>query len=176
MSTTVQQILRSRWFVLCLHAALWILLYLGVTSLRGKAPDLGQGAAMATTEQPALPVRKLEPLFADGLLRQSISNPTNIPDPFFTAYFVPPAPPPPPPPTTRKLEVTYLGFFQTTNGPKQAVLNLAGGLTVVQVGALLATNVYVAEADLQCVLLTNTAAQTNTLTLNTKKEIEVPIR
>lgn len=176
MSTALQQILRSRWFVLCLHAALWVFLYLGITGLRGKPPGFKPVASSSTQAQPALPIPKLEPLFASGLVRQAISSPTNALNPFFTRYFVPPAPPAPPPPTTRKLEVTYQGFFQTANGPKHAVLNLAGGLMYVRVGALVATNVYVADATLQSVVLTNTSSQTNTLTLNTKKEIEVPIR
>jgi hypothetical protein len=176
MSAALQQILRSRWFVLFLHAALWVFLYLGITNLGGKPPALNGGAPSSTQPQTALPIPKLEPLFASGLVREAICSPTNAPNPFFTRYFVPPAPPAPPPPTTRKLEVTYQGFFQTGNGPKHAVLNLAGGLMFVRVGALLATNVYVADANLQSVILTNTSSQTNKLTLNEKKEIEVPIR
>lgn len=170
------QILRSRWFVLLLHAGLWGLLYLAILGLRGGMPALREGPAAAGPAQTVLPTAKLEPLFASGQIRQTICNPTNTPNPFFTRYFVPPAPPPPPPPTTRKIEMVYQGFYQTANGPKYAVLNVAGGLMVVRVGALVATNVYVADASLQNVVLTNTTAQTNALTLNAKKEIEVPIR
>ena len=47
---------------------------------------------------------------------------------------------------------------------------------VARVGALVATNVYVANAGLGTVVLTNTTAQTNVLALNAKNEIEVPIR
>ncbi|HEY5911874.1 MAG TPA: hypothetical protein VJA21_14825 [Verrucomicrobiae bacterium] len=176
MPLAALQILRSRWFALCVHAALWVVLYLAVLNLRGKAPGFSESAASALQPQPSLPVGKLDALFASGQISQAISNPTNIPSPFFTRYFVPPAPAPPPAPTTRKIEITYQGFYQTTDGPKHAVLSVAGGLMVAQVGALVATNVYVADADLRSVVLTNTAAQTNTLTLNTKKEIEVPIR
>ncbi len=176
MPTAIQQILRSRWFVLCLHAALWLLLYLAVVNLRGRAPVYRQGPVSPSTSESALPIQKLEPLFATGLTPQSICKVTNAPNPFFTRYFVPPAPPAPPPPTTRKLEVTYQGFYQTADGPRHAVLNLAGGLVVVRVAGLVATNWYVADAALQSVVLTNTSAQTNTLSINTKKEIEVPIR
>ncbi len=176
MSTVVQQILRNRWFILGVHAALWLLLYLGIANLRGRAPAFRQAESPPPPTQSALPVLKLEPLFASGQVAQSICTPTNANNPFFSRYFVPPAPPAPPPPTTRKIEVTYQGFYQTAEGPKHAVLNLAGGLMVVRVGALLATNVYVADASLQSVVLTNTTAQTNTLTINSKTEIEVPIR
>jgi len=98
-------------------------------------------------------------------------------NPFFTRHFIPPpTPAPPPPPTTRKIDVTYQGFYQTTNGPKFAVLKVAEGIMVAKIGALVATNVYVAQASLTNVILTNLTARTNILPLNTKTEIEVPIR
>ena len=177
MSTALQQILRSRWFVLCLHGALWLILYLGVSNLRGPAPSVfKQGAGAQSANDRALPILKLEPLFAPGQVAEALGNITNAPNPFFTRYFVPPAPPAPPPPTTRKIEVAYQGFYQTAEGPKHAVLSLAGGLMVVRVGGLVATNWYAADASMQSVVLTNTSAQTNVLTINTKKEIEVPVR
>lgn len=162
--------------MLCLHAALWLFLYLAAVNLRGRAPAFRQGAASQPAADLALPVPKLEPLFAQGQVAQALGNVTNAPDPFFTRYFVPPAPPAPPPPTTRKIEVAYQGFYQTADGPKQAVLNLEGGLKVVRVGGLVATNWYAADASMQSVILTNTSAQTNILTINSKKQIEVPIR
>ena len=176
MPTPVLQLMRSRWFALCLHVALWVCLYLALVNLGGKAPPFGDAAVSNHLPQPTLPIARLAPLFGATQILQAIPNPTNALNPFFTRYFVPPAPPPPPPPTTRKIEVTYQGFYQTADGPKHAVLNVAGGLMVARVGALVATNVYVADASLMNVVLTNTAAQTNILALNTKKEIEVPIR
>ncbi len=176
MSTALQQIFRSRWFVLCLHATLWLFLYLAVASLRGRAPEFKQGSGLQSAADPAFPIPKLEPLFAPGQVSAAIDHLTNAPNPFFTRYFVPPAPPAPPPPTTRKIEIAYQGFYQTADGPKHAVLSLAGGLMVVRVGALVATNWYAADASMQSVLLTNTSAQTNLVTINSKKEIEVPIR
>ncbi len=176
MPSSLLQILRSRWLALCLHIGLWLFLYLATKSLRGGTPVFHETSASSAGPVVKLPVAKLDPLFAPTQLRQTICNPTNAQNPFFTTYFVPPAPPAPPPPTTRKIEVSYQGFYQTTDGPKHAVLTVAGGLMVAQVGGLVATNVYVADANLQSVILTNTTAQTNTLTLNTKKEIEVPIR
>ena len=47
---------------------------------------------------------------------------------------------------------------------------------VTPVGAKVVTNWFVAEATLQSLTLTNLTAQTNVLTLNAKKEIEVPIQ
>jgi hypothetical protein len=52
-----------------------------------------------------------------------------------------------------------------------------GDLFVVAViGAPITTNLFVADASLQSLLLTNHVAQTNLLPLNVKKEIEVPIK
>ncbi len=176
MAQKLLQVLRGRWTVLCLHAGFWLLLYLALAHLGGSTPGFREGPAQAAASPPLVPVAKLEPLFAPDQIRRAICNPTNTPNPFFTTYFVPPAPAPPPPPTTRKIEVTYQGFYQTADGPKHAVLNVAGGLMIARVGALVATNVYVADASLLSVILTNTTAQTNILSLNTKKEIEVPVR
>jgi hypothetical protein len=176
MASGLIQILRNRWFTLAVHGGLWLLLYFSAVNLGGKAPGFHEGQGPSTLLAATVPVAKVEPLFTPGLLPKTILNPTNAPNPFFTTHFVPPTPAPAPPPTTRKLDVTYQGYYQSGEGPKYAVINLAGGLMVAQVGGLVATNVYVAEADMMSVVLTNTAHQTNTLTLNTKKEIEVPIR
>ncbi len=176
MPEKLLQLLRSRWAVFCLHAVFWLLLYLALAHLGGSTPAFREGTTQASASPPLVPIAKLEPLFARDQIRQAICNPTNTPNPFFTTYFVPPAPAPPPSPTTRKIEVTYQGFYQTADGPKHAVLNVAGGLMIARVGALVATNVYVADASLLSVILTNTTAQTNVLSLNTKKEIEVPVR
>jgi hypothetical protein len=177
MSAALTQVLRSRWLTWFVHVGLWILLYLAAIKLGGKAPAFHEGLpASSPAVQVILPVPKLDPLFSPAVISKSVSSPTNVPNPFFTRFFVPAPPVAPPAPTTRKLDVIYQGFYQTENGPRFAVLSVAGGLMVAKIGALVATNVYVADASLQSVVLTNTSAQTNILTLNTKKEIEVPIR
>ena len=94
--------------------------------------------------------------------------------PFFTRYFVPPAPPPPP--TTRTIEVTYQGFYQTGDGPKQTMFRLGEAFHFAPVGARIATNLFIAEVTMQAMTLTNLAAQTNILPLNVKKELVVPIQ
>jgi hypothetical protein len=40
----------------------------------------------------------------------------------------------------------------------------------------IATNLFVADATLQNLILTNSTAETNLLRLNSKKEIEIPIK
>ena len=44
------------------------------------------------------------------------------------------------------------------------------------IGAKVVSNLFVAQATMQTLTLTNPAALTNILSVNTKKEIEIPIR
>ncbi len=99
---------------------------------------------------------------------------TNTVDPFLPATSS--RRPPPPPPTTRKIEVTYQGFYQTGDGPKQTIFKLGEAFLVAPIGARIATNLFIAEATMQALTLTNLAAQTNILPLNAKKELVVPIQ
>ena len=172
MPSKLSQTLRSRWFGLSVHAALWILLYLAVSSLGGKTPEYRAGTAYSPPPQTPAPVAKLAGLFSTSL--PQICNNTNSPDPFFTAYFAPPSPGPEP--ATRKIEVTYQGFYEAGEGPKHAVVKVADAFVDASIGWPIATNVFVAEATIQQLILTNRSSQTNLLLLNIKKEIEVPVR
>ena len=176
MPPVITRALRSPWCVVGLHAALWFLLYLAVTSLGGKAPDFHEAGAVAKPPQSPAPVAAIERLFAQGLQTQSLRD-TNALNPFVTRYFVPPAPPaPPPPPTNRKIEVTYQGFYQTGDGQKQTIFRLGEAYVVAPVGARVVTNLFIAAATMQAMTLTNLEAQTNIVPLNTKREIVVPIQ
>jgi len=172
---SLTQSLRSRWFVAAVHAGFWLLLYLAATSFGGKAPEFREAEAASTPAQSPAPVAKLEQLFAPGVWPKAVAD-TNTLNPFFTRHFIPPPTPAPPPPTTRKIEVTYQGFYQTGDGPKHALLKLGEALSFAPIGARVATNLFVAAATMQALTLTNLAGQTNVLLLNTKKEIEVPIQ
>jgi hypothetical protein len=172
MPPIVKKTLRSRWFAGCVHASLWFLLYLGVTHLGGRAPEVRDAAAVSVPLQEPAPVGGLERLFSPDAWPKSLVD-TNRLNPFFTRYFIPPAPPPP---TTRKIEVTYQGFYQTGDGPKNTMFKLGEAYQVAPIGARIATNLFIADATMQALTLTNLAAQTNILPLSTKKELEVPIQ
>ena len=176
MPPIVKRTLRNRWFVTGVHAGMWLLLYLAVAGLGGKAPDFRDMQGVTSPPHSPAPVAGLEHLFSPGVWPKSL-NATNALNPFFTPYFIPPAPPaPPPPPTTRKIEVTYLGFYQTGGGPKNTIFKLGDAFMVAPIGARIATNLIIAEATMQALTLTNLAAQTNIVPLNTKKELVVPIQ
>jgi hypothetical protein len=172
MPPLLKKTLRSRWFVIGIHVGLWFLLYLAVTKLSGKAPDYHDADAATTPPQSPAPVAGLERLYSPGAWPGSLVE-TNQLNPFSTRYFVPPAPPPP---TTRIIEVTYLGFYQTGAGPKQTIFKLGDAYVVAPIGARIATNLFIAEAMMQVLTLTNLTAQTNIVPLNAKKEITVPLQ
>jgi hypothetical protein len=174
MLTALSQALRSRWFVVGAHAVFWVLLYFALTGVGGKSPDFREAQAFSTPSQSPAPIAKLDKLFAAGVWPKALGD-TNSLNPFFTRHFIPPQTPAPPPPTTRKIEVTYQGYFQTGDGPRQAMVKLGDAFLVASVGAKLTANVFAAEATMQTLTLTNLTAQTNIIQLNTKKEIEVPI-
>jgi hypothetical protein len=168
---SVLQTLKSRWFAAVVHAGLWLLLYLAVTGFRGKSPDYHVADAVSTQPQSLAPVGKLVNLFSPGIWPKPFAH-TNSLNPFFTRHFIPP---PAPAPTTRKIELTYQGYYQTSEGAKQAIVKLADAFFVTPIGAKVTANLYAVEATLQSLTLTNSSAQTNLLLLNVKKEIEVPI-
>jgi hypothetical protein len=127
---------------------------------------------MTSPPRSLAPVAGLDRLFSPGVWPKSLSD-TNRLNPFVTRYFIPPAPPPP---TTRTIEVTYQGFYRTGEGPKKTIFKLGDAYLVAPIGARIATNLFIAEATMQALTLTNLAAQTNILPLNAKKEIVVPIQ
>ncbi|MCX6927581.1 MAG: hypothetical protein NT154_30890 [Verrucomicrobia bacterium] len=172
MLPLIQKALRNRWFVAGVHAGLWLLLYLTIDNLSGKAPDIRDAGAHKLPPQNSAPVAGLEGLFSPGSWPKSFIE-TNMLNPFFTRYFVPPAPPPP---TTRKIEVTYQGFYQSGDGPKNTIFKLDEAFNVAPIGAKIATSLFIADATIQALTLTNLAAQTNFVPLNAKKEIIVPIK
>ena len=172
MPPIVKKALRNRWFTAGIHAGFWLLLYLAVVNLGGKVPNLRDAEGLTSPPHSPVPVTGLERLFSPGVWPKSLTD-TNLLNPFVTRYFTPQAPPPP---TTRKIEVTYQGFYQTGDGPKNTIFKLGDAFVVAPIGARIATNLFIADATMQALTLTNLAVQTNILPLNVKQEIVVPIQ
>jgi len=172
MPPVVKKTLRNRWFVVGVHAGLWLLLYLILTHLGGKAPDFQVADAAPNPLQSPAPVAGLESLFSPTVWPKSL-NETNLLNSFFTRYFVPPTPPPP---TTRKIQVTYQGFYQSGAGLKQTIFKLDEAYGVAPIGARITNDLFIADATIQALTLTNQAAQSNIVFLNAKKEITIPIK
>ena len=173
----LSETLRSRWFAGCVHAALWLLLLLIVAGIGGQRPRFQEARPDPTAVIAPVPVAKLEQLF-DSANRSQLTMDAGSRNPFDTTYFIPQTPPPPPSPTTRKIELTYQGFYQTGDSPKYALVRFDGALVGVPVGDSVATNLFVASITATNLTLTNraVAGENNVLVLNTKKEMEIPIR
>jgi hypothetical protein len=172
MPSVLKNTLRNPWFVSSLHAALWLLFGLVLLHLGGSPPDFHESDAVGNPPQSPAPVAGLERLFLPGIWPQSLTD-TNQLNPFYTTAFIPPAPPPP---TTRKLLVTYQGFYQIGEGIRQTNLKLDDAVRVAPIGAQIAPELFIANATMHALTLTNLGAQTNTILLNTNKEIIVPLK
>jgi hypothetical protein len=168
----LSQTLRSRWFATLIHVSLWSLLAVALIRLGSASPQYLETTSHTVPARSPVPVARLEHLF-DSVPGSKPAPAAGAPSAFATSHFVPPAPPPP---TTRKVEITYLGFYQAGDDPRRVFLKMDEALVVSTTGGQIATNLFVAAAAMQTLTLTNSAAQTNVLNLNEKKVVEVPIR
>jgi hypothetical protein len=172
MTPAITRILRSRWFAACVHAALWLLLYLAVFRLGGKSFIRGEVDSSGNAPHDPVPVAALGRLFAPDIWPKTLGD-TNTLNPFFTRYFIPPQAAPP---TTLTIQVTYQGFYQAGDGPKHAIYRLGDAFIDAAIGAKVANGLFIADATMQALTLTNATAQTNMVPLNVKKDIVVPIQ
>jgi hypothetical protein len=175
MIPAIGKSLRSRWFVVAVHLGLWLLLYLTLTNVGGKAPDLHEADDASGQAQSPVPVARMDALFSPPNPFANLVK-TNLLNPFYTRHFIPSQPPTPPPPTTKKIELTYQGFYETEGSKKQTIVKLAETFLITSIGSKVTANLYAAKADMQALTLTNSSAVTNILPLNIKKELEVPIQ
>lgn len=170
----LSEILRSRLFSGCVHAGLWLLLLLVITGIGGKRPEFRETRPYSIAVTTPIPVAKLNTLFPSAIRPKPVLA-AGSRNPFDTTYFIPQTTPPP---TTRTIELTYLGFYQTGNDPKRALIRFDNALVSVPVGDSVTTNLFVISATATNLSLTNRAiaGQSNILVLNKKQEIKIPIR
>jgi len=171
----LNETLRSRWFSACLHAGLWLLLLFAVLGIGGRTPIYREGEADPAAVVTPVPVAKMEKLFVATNWPKLVVDAANQ-NAFATLHFIPPVVPAPPPPTTRKVEITYQGYYEASGGPRRAMMRFGDLLYSIPVGNSVITNLWVADAVFQTLTLTNNAGQTNVLTVNVKKEVEVPLK
>jgi hypothetical protein len=175
MIPLIIQALRSWWLAVAVHLGIWLLLFLAVSKFGGSAPPYKDSVALTTPAQSPAPVAKLEHLTSSGIYPTLLPN-SNEPSLFFTKHFIPPPAPAAPAPTTMKIDVTYSGYFDAQDSPRQVFVKLAQAIVVEPVGAHITTNWFIGAAAINSLTLTNLAGKTTVLPLNAKTEIEVPIR
>ncbi|HNQ73339.1 MAG TPA: hypothetical protein PKN95_07020 [Verrucomicrobiota bacterium] len=166
------QSLETPWFILGLHLGLWFFIILLALQWRGAALPFHDRAQAVAYSSP-IPLAALPALFASETWARN-TNPAPLLGPFATRHFIP-VTPPVPPPTTRKIALVYQGFYTTPNAEK-VFLESDKQLMVFPIGGQIAPTLFVAGATPRELTLTNTAAQTNVLKLNTATTLEVPIK
>jgi hypothetical protein len=176
MTGLLHSLLKSRSLSMGVHAALWMLLIFGLTSFHGTTPYFHDTDVLRGQPQVLPPVTNLAELYSTQMVQAKITK-QDVTSPFYTRYFVPaPAPGPPPPPTTRKIEITYLGYYKTTGSTTRAMVRMIDTLVEIPVGSQLVTNLSISAANIQALVLTNNAGLTNLLPMNVKTIVEVPLK
>lgn len=103
---------------------------------------------------------------------------TNAGNPFFTLAIrpTPPPQPPPPPPATKKVELTYRGFFETSAGVRKAVVQVADKQVLAGQGEVVVADFTVLAIELRHLALTNKAGGSVRLGFSTNQPLEIPAK
>lgn len=167
----------NRLLVGVLSLGLLVLLVVAIGDLGWSLPKSPRRQDLLSPIEELVSVSKIEAVFSSNAFAQ-IVPPTNLLNPFYTTRFIPPAVPSAPPlpkPTTRKIELTYQGFYQVADGVKQAFMKMGENVLVGPAGTHVANPWAVQDISLRTLTLTNNVAQTNVLEINQKKEFEIPL-
>jgi hypothetical protein len=118
---------------------------------------------------------RLSPLFTPAALRL-VAPATNLPPPFITTFFQPPPPPPPDPnlKKTRKVTLTYNGFFETATGEKRAYVLVGGALAMLPPGGAVISDLMISNIQRSHLLLKRAATQDVVVPFRGSTEIEIP--
>lgn len=103
---------------------------------------------------------------------------TNAGNPFFTLAIrpAPPPQPPPPPPATKKVDVTYRGYFQTSAGLRRALVQVADKQVLAGLGEPVVADFTVLAIELRSLALTNKSGGSVSLVFRTNQSLEIPAK
>jgi len=152
-----------------------LLLVLVVRDLGGELPTLPRFVPSATVGTVGPTDSRLVQLFAPAALT-AVAPATNLPPPFTTAYFQPPPPPPPNPNVkkTRKVTLTYNGFFETSTGEKRAYVVVGGAMAMLPLGAPVISDLMLSNIQRAQLTLRRAVTQEVVVPFRGSTEIEVP--
>jgi len=130
----------------------------------------------STTQLPAIlpAVSGLADRLAVSSWRQ-LTRLTNWVSPFVTTYFRPPPPPPPPVRKTQKFQLTYQGYFETSEGVQRAYVLIDDRLAVLPPGAKVVGDVVIQQIERMKLELRQAGTQTITVPFRGTREVEVPV-
>jgi hypothetical protein len=115
---------------------------------------------------------RLKELFAPETLAR-LTPATNLPPPFVTAFFQPP--PPPPAKKTRKVTLTYHGFFETADGEIRAVVGVGGAPTLLSLGTPVVSDLMISNIQRLELTLRRAVTQEVIVPFRGSTEVEVPV-
>ena len=166
----LQGLKRDRWIASILLLGLLALLVLVLSDYGVGLPKFPQSARHTETAFTPVSESQLQELLAPANV--PVLSSTNLGSPFFTTHFQPPKPPAP---TTRMVDMIYKGFFQTTDGDRQAFVQVDNANRTVALGRPVIADLAVSEILPRSLTLTNSASRTNILDFNKSTSVEVPV-
>ena len=156
-------------------AGLLVVLLLG--TFGGELPVLPRFVPPATVGSFGPTDNRLAQLFAPAALAV-VSPITNLPAPFITAFIQPPPPKPPPPEPevkkTRKVTLTYNGYFETSTGEKRAYVVVGGVTSLLPLGAPVISDLMISNIQRLELTLKRAITQEVAVPFRGSKEVEIP--
>jgi hypothetical protein len=161
---------RDRWFASLLLVGLLVLLLLVLRDYGVGLPRFPQPHRNPDSTLYPVSEQQWGEMLATTAVPRLFS--TNANSPFYTTHFQPPTPPAP---TTRLVNMIYQGYFQSTDGDKQAFVRVDDADRTVALGQALVADLAVSAIEARSLTLTNSAARTNRLEFNQSVSVEVPV-
>ncbi len=152
------------------------LLFVVIRDYSTGMPPFPRGSRSSVPLAASIPVARFPELFTVAQVPRlaAASNQVSV---FHTTAFQPaPPPPPPPPPTTRKVALTYLGFFELAEGPRRVVVQVGDSVVVGALGSNVVADLAVSQMEFDSLVLTNREGKTNRLEFKKKQTVEVPVQ
>ena len=154
-------VFNSRWIIPLAGVATLLMLYLMVLELTKGMPKLTVIHPAAARKED-IPLNEIELLAGASYWTGPLEAMSTLP-------------PAVPAATTKKVSLTYQGFFETADGLKLAFVKLADSQVIGTNGAPVVVDYVIAEFDLKTITIRN-ATRTNVLNFNIPTEIEVPLK
>jgi hypothetical protein len=154
-----------------IFAAVLLILVLLVKDFKDALPGLPRFEPSTAATFPGPTNSRLPELFAPATLAATFQA-TNLPPPFFTTFFQPP--PPPPKRLTRKVNLTYNGFFETAGGQKRAYITVGEKLELLSLGVPVVADVMISNIVRTELTLYQAGTQAVVIPFRSSKEVEVP--
>ncbi len=155
---------------------LGLLVFLLVRDLGGQLPTLPRLTPPTTSSQITLTNERLVEIFAPAALL-AVAPAPHLPAAFATAYFQPPPPPPPPNPDvkkTRKVALTYNGYFETSAGEKRVFVGVGGATAMLPFGAAVISDLMISNIQRTQLTLMRSGTQAVAVPFRGSTEVEVP--